>query len=56
VTTRRLADAVTAPAFGEWYALELPAATLDIAPGAAHYLLLTRRADILGTLVADPDA
>jgi len=46
------ADTVTPPAFGEWYARELPAATLDIVPGAAHYLLLTRWADIVGTLVA----
>jgi pimeloyl-ACP methyl ester carboxylesterase len=36
--------------FGEWYARELPAATLDIVPGAAHYLLFTHWADILRTL------
>jgi pimeloyl-ACP methyl ester carboxylesterase len=48
------ADAATPPAFGEWYARELPAATLDVVPGAAHYLLFTRWADILRTLaVAD---
>jgi pimeloyl-ACP methyl ester carboxylesterase len=46
------ADAVTPPAFGEWYARELPAATLDLLPGAAHYLLFTRWADILATLAA----
>ncbi len=46
------ADTVTPPAFGEWYARELPAATLDIVPGAAHYLLFTRWADILRTLAA----
>jgi pimeloyl-ACP methyl ester carboxylesterase len=44
------ADAVTPPAFGEWYARELPAATLDVVPGAAHYLLFTQWADILRTL------
>jgi pimeloyl-ACP methyl ester carboxylesterase len=44
------ADAVTPPAFGEWYARELPAATLDVVPGAAHYLLFTRWAAILRTL------
>jgi pimeloyl-ACP methyl ester carboxylesterase len=46
------ADAVTPPAFGEWYARELPAATLDLLPGAAHYLLFRRWADILATLAA----
>jgi pimeloyl-ACP methyl ester carboxylesterase len=46
------ADAVTPPAFGEWYARELPAATLDLVSGAAHYLLFTRWAEILGTLAA----
>jgi pimeloyl-ACP methyl ester carboxylesterase len=46
------ADAVTPPAFGEWYARELPAATLHLVPGAAHYLLFTRWAEILGTLAA----
>jgi pimeloyl-ACP methyl ester carboxylesterase len=46
------ADTVTPPAFGEWYARELPAATLEIVPGAAHYVLFTRWADILGTLAA----
>jgi pimeloyl-ACP methyl ester carboxylesterase len=45
-------DAVTPPAFGEWYARELPAATLDLVPGAAHYLLFTRWAEILGNLAA----
>jgi pimeloyl-ACP methyl ester carboxylesterase len=44
------ADAVTPPAFGEWYARELPAAALDVVPGAAHYLLFTQWADILRTL------
>lgn len=44
------ADAVTPPAFGEWYARELPAVTLNVVPGAAHYLLFTRWADILRTL------
>jgi pimeloyl-ACP methyl ester carboxylesterase len=44
------ADAVTPPAFGEWYARELPAATLDIVPGGAHYLLFTRWGDILRAL------
>jgi pimeloyl-ACP methyl ester carboxylesterase len=43
-------DPVTPPAFGEWYARELPAATLDIVPGAAHYLLFTHWADILRSL------
>lgn len=47
------ADTVTPPAFGEWYAGQLAAATLEVVPGAAHYLLLTRWADILGGLVAD---
>lgn len=46
------ADAVTPPAFGEWYARELPDATLDVVPGAAHYLLFTRWAEILGTVAA----
>jgi pimeloyl-ACP methyl ester carboxylesterase len=46
------ADTVTPPAFGEWYARQLPAASLDIVPGAAHYVLFTRWADILGTLAA----
>jgi pimeloyl-ACP methyl ester carboxylesterase len=46
------ADAVTPPAFGEWYARELPGAALHIVPGAAHYLLFTRWAEILGTLAA----
>jgi pimeloyl-ACP methyl ester carboxylesterase len=46
------ADAVTPPAFGEWYARELPAATLDVVPGAAHYLLFTHWAGILGSLAA----
>jgi pimeloyl-ACP methyl ester carboxylesterase len=46
------ADAVTPPAFGEWYARELPAVTLNVVPGAAHYLLFTRWADILRTLAA----
>jgi pimeloyl-ACP methyl ester carboxylesterase len=46
------ADAVTPPAFGEWYARELPSATLDVVSGAAHYLLFTRWADILETLAA----
>jgi pimeloyl-ACP methyl ester carboxylesterase len=45
------ADAVTPPAFGEWYARELPAAILDVVPRAAHYLLFTHWADILRTLV-----
>jgi pimeloyl-ACP methyl ester carboxylesterase len=44
------ADAVTPPAFGEWYARELPATALHVVPGAAHYLLFTQWADILGTL------
>jgi pimeloyl-ACP methyl ester carboxylesterase len=44
------ADAVTPPAFGEWYARELPAATLDVVPGAGHYLLFTHWVDILRTL------
>ena len=43
-------DAVTPPAFGEWYARVLPAATLEVVPGAAHYLLFTHWADILRTL------
>jgi pimeloyl-ACP methyl ester carboxylesterase len=46
------ADAVTPPAFGDWYARELPAATLDVVPGAAHYLLFTQWAGILRTLAA----
>ena len=46
------ADAVTPPAYGEWYARELPDATLDIVPGAAHYLLFTRWAEILSALAA----
>jgi pimeloyl-ACP methyl ester carboxylesterase len=44
------ADAVTPAAFGEWYARVLPAATLEVVPGAAHYLLFTHWADILRTL------
>jgi pimeloyl-ACP methyl ester carboxylesterase len=44
------ADAVTPPAFGEWYARMLPAATLKVIPGAAHYLLFTHWADILRAL------
>jgi pimeloyl-ACP methyl ester carboxylesterase len=44
------ADAVTPPAFGEWYARMLPAATLDVVPRAAHYVLFTHWADILRTL------
>jgi pimeloyl-ACP methyl ester carboxylesterase len=46
------ADAVTPPKFGEWYAQVLPDATLEIVPGAAHYLLFTHWADILRTLAA----
>jgi pimeloyl-ACP methyl ester carboxylesterase len=44
------ADAVTPPAFGEWYARVLPAATLEVVPRGAHYLLFTHWADILRTL------
>jgi pimeloyl-ACP methyl ester carboxylesterase len=40
-------DTVTPPAFGEWYAAHLPQATLEVVPGAAHYLALTRWADLL---------
>jgi pimeloyl-ACP methyl ester carboxylesterase len=40
-------DAVTPPAFGRWYADHLPNATLEVVPGAAHYLALTRWADLL---------
>jgi pimeloyl-ACP methyl ester carboxylesterase len=40
-------DTVTPPAFGEWYAAQLPQATLEVVPGAAHYLALTRWADLL---------
>ena len=43
-------DTVTPPAFGHWYAHRLPNATLEIVDGAAHYLLFTRWADILGAL------
>jgi pimeloyl-ACP methyl ester carboxylesterase len=43
-------DAVTPPAFGEWYAGRLPGATLDIVEGAGHYLLLTRWHDLLGAV------
>ena len=46
------ADAVTPAAFGEWYARELTVATLHLVSGAAHYLLFTRWAEILGTLAA----
>jgi pimeloyl-ACP methyl ester carboxylesterase len=37
-------------AYGEWYARHLPNATLEVVPGAAHYLLFTRWADNLDTL------
>jgi pimeloyl-ACP methyl ester carboxylesterase len=40
-------DAVTPPAFGRWYAACLPGATLEVVPGAAHYLALTRWASLL---------
>ncbi|HKE76154.1 MAG TPA: alpha/beta hydrolase [Acidimicrobiales bacterium] len=40
-------DTVTPPAFGEWYTAHLPDATLEVVPGAAHYLALTRWADLL---------
>lgn len=40
-------DTVTPPAFGRWYAAHLPHATLEVVPGAAHYLALTRWADLL---------
>jgi pimeloyl-ACP methyl ester carboxylesterase len=45
-------DPVTPPAFGEWYARRLPDATLEIVDGAAHFLLFTRWADIVGALAA----
>jgi pimeloyl-ACP methyl ester carboxylesterase len=45
-------DPVTPPAFGEWYARRLPDATLEIVDGAAHFLLFTRWADIVGALTA----
>ncbi|MGH9227262.1 MAG: alpha/beta fold hydrolase [Acidimicrobiales bacterium] len=35
-------DPVTPPAYGEWYARHLPNASLEVVPGAAHYLLFTR--------------
>jgi pimeloyl-ACP methyl ester carboxylesterase len=45
-------DVVTPPAFGEWYARHLPVARLEVVDGAAHYLLFTRWAEILGTMAA----
>jgi pimeloyl-ACP methyl ester carboxylesterase len=45
-------DTVTPPAFGAWYAAHLPGATLEVVPGAGHYLPLTRWAAILGELAA----
>jgi pimeloyl-ACP methyl ester carboxylesterase len=45
-------DTVTPPAFGTWYAAHLPGATLEVVPGAGHYLPLTRWAAILGELAA----
>lgn len=47
-------DTVTPPAFGAWYAAHLAGATLEVVPGAGHYLPLTRWADILGTLASLP--
>jgi pimeloyl-ACP methyl ester carboxylesterase len=46
-------DAVTPPAFGEWYARRLSNATLERVEGAAHYLLFTHWSEILERLVAD---
>ena len=47
-------DTVTPPAFGSWYASRLAGATLEVVPGAGHYLVLTRWADVLRTLTARP--
>jgi pimeloyl-ACP methyl ester carboxylesterase len=43
------ADAVTPPAFADWYARTLPDATRTTVPGAGHYLAVTRWGDLLRT-------
>ncbi|HEY7069097.1 MAG TPA: alpha/beta hydrolase [Acidimicrobiales bacterium] len=43
------ADTVTPPAFGRWYAENLPGASLDVVDGAAHYVALTAWGRILAT-------
>ena len=43
-------DAVTPPAFGRWYARQMPRAELTIADGATHYLAFTRWAEMLAAL------
>jgi pimeloyl-ACP methyl ester carboxylesterase len=44
------ADTVTPPAFGEWYARQLPHAALHVVTGAGHYLPFTHWSLLLGAL------
>ena len=44
------ADVVTPPAFGRWWAANLPDARLTVEDGAAHYLALTRWTELLTTV------
>jgi pimeloyl-ACP methyl ester carboxylesterase len=44
------ADTVTPPAFGDWYARQLPDAALHVVAGAGHYLPFTHWSLLLGTL------
>jgi pimeloyl-ACP methyl ester carboxylesterase len=43
-------DVVTPPAFGRWYAHQMPRAELTIVDGATHYLAFTRWAEMLAAL------
>jgi len=44
------ADTVIPPAFGEWYAKQLPHARLELVPDAGHYLPFTHWPDLLAAL------
>jgi pimeloyl-ACP methyl ester carboxylesterase len=44
------ADTVTPPALGQWYARQLPAASLHVIAGAGHYLPFTHWSLLLGAL------
>lgn len=45
-------DAVTPPAFGDWYARHLPGSSLHVIAGAGHYLPFTHWPLLLGALAA----
>lgn len=45
------ADTVTPPAFGEWYAAQLPSSSLTLIPDAGHYLPMTHWPTVLRSLV-----